>query len=188
MFELIDKLKKANLLNTVLVIVTIVLEVIGLLLMLGPSSDFILDILNIVALLCGLYYIATGYKKSSANFYKIFMYLYAFEAIYATLSCIITCSNDVNAFVFILEILFNVFHVLLVSCLAFIKNLGKKASIRLAEINVICAIASVILFGIIIVKDISLFLDLYLGSILVAILALVFVIAKYENKGNRGAK
>ena len=188
MANLTDKLRKAGILNTVLIVLTMLCEAAGLLVMSAFSSDRILNIANIIALLCGIFYVFTGYRKGRAQFFKLFMIIYAFVSAYDVIADIAYCISAKITILCIIEILANVLAALCVIILAFTSNFGKKASMRLGKINCYLTVVSDLVFGIFIYKDILVYADIYFGDMLLSCLALLFITAKYVNKQTRGAK
>lgn len=186
--DIVKNLKKAGIFNTVLIIITVILEVLGLLVMSAYSNDRILNIANIIALLCGLFYIFTGYRKSSSKFFKIFMIVYACASVYDAIADMLYCISTGVTSLCIIEIIANFLAALCVVVIAFTNNFGKLASTRLGKLNLILTLVSDLVFGLFIYKDMLIYLDIYVGDILLSCLALLFIIAKYTNKETRGAK
>lgn len=188
MNKIINNLKKAGILNTVLIAITLLLEVLGLLVMSAFASDRLLNIANIIALLSGLFYVYTGYRKGSAKFFKLFMVIYAIASIYDVIADCAYCISNKVTLLCIIELLANGLAGFSVVVLAFTKNFGKKASLVLGKFNLILTVVSDLIFGIFIYKDMMVYIDIYFGDIVLACLCLIFIVAKYANKETRGAK
>ena len=130
-----------------------------------------------VALCFAGYYIAMGYSKSEARYFKIFAYLFALVEL-----CTVIGSFGDGAIPPILSI------VALIAALiiAFVKNLGKVRSLLLIGLNFVCQAFSLV-FGI--VKGNDTFGSLSLVNLFtIAVLSAMFLLmvyAKYADKAER---
>lgn len=173
--EFINKnLKKVSIFNTVLIVITIVLLAIQI-----ATSSFtskkIESILQIVALLYGLYYALTGYKKISAIGYKVFMIIYA-------LCSVTPLFRSTDIFTIIISVLETGCALLL----AFGKNLGKSISTTLACVILILAITKIVRSALVLFSALN--YVTVVSGLLLAFIVLVFVSTKYADKASRGTK
>ena len=76
-----DILKKAGIVNGILIVATVICK-----LFLFSSATMMTKIDSVVcmvALIFGLFYSLSGYKKDSAKYYKVFMILYVVSSIFS---------------------------------------------------------------------------------------------------------
>ena len=173
-----DNLKKAGYFNATLIIVSIIVKLITIKEV--PTLVKIDSTLCIIALVFGLFYSLSGYKKDAAKYYKVFMYLYFVSNILSLASQLIAPMFGKKDF-FVVSI--NAIVLILVFVLTFIKDLGVNKS---TNISLIILLLSVIkLFYDVANKTTipSEFVNLILACILC-----VFVSAKYKDKESRGVK
>lgn len=175
--------RESCIVNLVLISVALVLEFLKLI---RPAESVITQIdmlLCMAAMLPALLYILSGYRKSAAQFYKVFMYMFA-------ASCLCSLANDViytiidhytayfstvvRALVFVGALL-----------LAFIPNFGKRKSLGVAygilALELVNSIRLVVRYGgnfALIVKSVS--------GVVIACVVCMFVLCKYADKDARG--
>ena len=184
-------LKKVGIVNTVLIAVCLILD--GYVIGLNPSllsypSYVATNCFKIAAIISGLIYAISGYKKNSAKYYKGFMVLLfiariidAFNDLYITLSYATVYNNSYFT---------TVFKFIIVACiaiLAFAKDFGKKKSLIVVYVSLIC---DAIIFVRILTTYSSIFADIVLifTYLILGCITTVFVEAKYIDKESRGAE
>ena len=168
-----DNLKKAGYFNAALIIVAILFRLYFITVF--PIATKIDSIICIAALIFGLFYSLSGYKKDAAKYYKAFMYLYLISSIF---SLVASCDGNV------LSIIANVIILVSAFILSFVKDLGEKKSDGLAL--VILAI-SIFKLCIVTTKTIP-HISVAFANLMLACILCVFVAAKYADKKSRGAK
>ena len=181
-------LKKVGIVNTILIAVCLILDgyVIG-------QEPYLLSIpsyvaangLKIVSIVCGLVYAISGYKKNAAKYYKGFMILQLVTRIVDTfidLYSTITYADKYGSSYY--TTVFKFIIVICIAILAFAKDFGKKKSLIAAYTLLICDVAVFIRMITTYNNDIVLaFTYLLLG-----IITVIFVEAKYIDKEARGTK
>ncbi len=186
-----DQKKASSAIAVLLIGVAFVLQIIGFINPNTLATDIILGILLMLGLGSGILYLFFGATKRAAKFYKFFMIVYAVEAVYAVVAGI-TFATSVPGWGTPAACIFNVLGIAADVCvavcvclLAFRKNLMKKPSLTLAWLNlivsvVVWALSFLVLGG---------FADLYplfVGTAVLALVALIFVKQKYADKDLRG--
>ena len=168
-----DNLKKTGIFNSIFIVIAIVFRLYFI--SVFPIATKIDSIICIVALIFGLFYCLSGYKKDAAKYYKAFMYLYLFSCIF---SLVASCDGSV------LSIIANVLILVSAFILAFVKDLGEKKSngLALAILGV-----SIIKLCLVITKTIP-HISVAFANLMLTCILCVFVSAKYADKTSRGAK
>lgn len=173
-----------------IIVITIALisEIIGLFNNNLLVTDKMVICVLIVGLIAGLVFAFNGYKKSYADMYKVYMSIYAVALIINAVAGI-AFSNISPSWTFpdYLGMILIVISIVAILILVFVKNLGKKISESLALYNMI-ATCGFSLYEIIILGDIASYYSIYIGNILLSIIAYIFVKFKYVDKASRGAK
>lgn len=172
-----DNLKKAGYLNAVLIVIAIVLRLVSI----GsvPTVVQIDSALCIIALIFGLFYSLSGYKKDSAKYYRAFMYLYLVSSIVSLLAPLLVTSNT-----FITVI--NAIIVILVLVLAFAKDIGVDNSTYFSLLILLLNLVK-LFYSFTGVAEFSKMASNFANLILACILC-IFVSAKYKDKESRGSK
>ena len=174
-----SNLKKVGYFNAVLIVVAIVLRIFQIVSM--PIYVKIEAVICIIALLFGLFYCLSGYKKDAAKYYKAFMYLYLISSLFALIGPAFSILGDRNILIIISRVL--VF--IAVFVLAFVKDLGENKSNKLALAILVINVVT-LCFGVA-TKAIP-FISMHLGNVVLACILCMFVSAKYADKASRGAK
>lgn len=179
-------IKKASVINSVLIIIVFSMLLINLIAGFDSAVGYVLCACSLIGLFFGLLYSISGYRKDAAKYYNIFILLYFLtvavdiygEFLYLDdsvfgLSMISTYANFARAIPLIL--------------LTFVKNFGEKRS----------KICGYILFGLslfIFVRTLIVYINYpaYVcttasQAILSAIIC-IYINQKYEDKQSRGAK
>lgn len=126
--KLRDHLREAGVINGIFILCVLIVQLLGL----GGFAHGLLDgaamILALLAYASGICYTFRGYEKRAANFYKLFMLLYALSAA-CTAAVVLDCGfGGVNGAVIAIDALC----FLGVLLLALGLDLGKKRSMTLA--------------------------------------------------------
>lgn len=189
MDEHINKnLKKTGIINIIIILATIALRLskVGSMDMLATINACICSI----ALAVGVIYAITGYKKTSAKYYKIYMFLYLVSCIIALIAPFDLLSRGLAGLSLYLNIFCCIAIVVCIGILSFGKNLGKDKSINLSyTVLAISTVESLILL----LDDQKIFTPLdkistSLSYLLLAIILILFVSAKYADKESRDAE
>ena len=172
-----DNLKKAGYFNVVLIIAAIIAKLATI-----KKVSMLVNIDSIVciiALVFGLFYSLSGYKKDSAKYYKVFMYLYFVSSVLSLLvPSIAPLSGKIDFFI----VSINVIILILVFVLAFIKDLGVNKS---TYISIFILILNVVKLFYNVKMTVLL---LGFSNLILACIVCVFVSAKYKDKESRGTK
>ena len=176
-------LKQAGIFNTILITITIVLQIY---LMCNISNRPALQLFNsviiLIALVSGLFYAFYGYKKEAAKYYKLFMIL----------TLITFVSSVASHLPYFAKATFNTCaafaRIIPIALLTFKKDFGKKNSIICACVVFACSL--LILIGSIVITRISTPYNivLSLNQVLLSAIVIIFVEAKYADKDARGTK
>ena len=181
-------LKKAGIFNTLLICITILIQIYYLIVLYPQGAyfiDFAYSIVMVIALIFGLFYAFSGYKKNGSKYYKLFLLL-------TLLACIGVVIDD---FFYIYSYMFSsmlgtylaIIRIIPVAILAFAKDFGREKSLM-------CAYSQFILSLVIFIRGIALYGDFFLqivqffGYLLLSIILVIFVEAKYLDKETRGTK
>ena len=183
-----NNLEKINVFNVVLAVLAIVFT--SRLLFAADSSvlDRVANVIRIIGLLSGLLYIAYSYKKNANGYYKGFMIIYALQLVSDVIA---KCCHDLAIGLYAPLSIFTSACVAVgavcIIVLAFVKNLGVSKSLKLAAVNFWVNTGGAVI-GMILVKGAIFHPEFWLTPITIAVLAFVFVCAKYADKEARGAK
>ncbi|MDO4940166.1 MAG: hypothetical protein Q4E33_00565 [Erysipelotrichaceae bacterium] len=185
--ELINKnLKKVGIVNSISIAVAICLRLFQL-----KDTHLIANIDGVVCiltLLFGIFYSLSGYKKDAAKYFKIFTLLFLASSI-VTVACGIDLIMANEG-----PIITNQGYSLVASSLAIVfcaaiiafgKDLGKKKSSNLSYIIMVADVVK--LLHSLFIKNETFIATDFLNLVL-AIILLVFISAKYADKASRGAK
>lgn len=171
-----DNLKKAGYFNIALIVIAIVLRLI--IINTVPTIVKIDSIICIAALIFGLFYALSGYKKDGAKYYKAFISLYFVSSIVSLITSIIApTSESINIYILFI----NIVVIVLLFILAFVKDVGISKSTNISLL-------------ILLVNIIKMFYTnklTYQGgfaNLILACILCVFVSAKYRDKESRGTK
>ena len=173
-----DNLKKAGYFNVVLIIAAIIAKLATI-----KKVSMLVNIDSIVciiALVFGLFYSLSGYKKDSAKYYKVFMYLYFASNILSLMVPLLAPKFEtVNYFIASI----NAVILVLVFILTFINDLGVNKSTNLSMLILLLNIIKLF-------YDVSNKTTMQSGfsNLILACILCVFVSAKYADKASRGAK
>lgn len=177
-------LEKVGIVNILLIIVVFILKISQI----GDASNLMAidSILCLVALASGVLYTVYGYKKSSAEYYKIFMLFFCLSALISFLTSVnitftrTTLGVNVGTISLVASFIITICAYLL----AFGKNLGVKKSINLGFViiglNLFKFVSGLGATKPIIVAG--------LANLVLSFITLIFVSAKYADKASRGAK
>lgn len=183
-----NNLEKINVFNVVLAVLAIVFTSRQLFAAGVSIMDRVAFVAFIIGLLSGLLYVVSSYKKNANGYYKCFMIIYALQSVYAVIAKL---CHDLAAGLYAPLSIFTTVCVAVgavcIVLLAFVKNLGVSKSLKLAAVNFWVSIGSAVI-GMIFVKGAIARPEFWLSPIMIAVLAFVFVSAKYADKEARGAK
>ena len=184
---------KSTAINIGLIVFGILLQIIGFLFSDGLITDKVLNAALIVGLIAGIMYVRGGYRKNAAIYYKTFLIIYAAEVLYSVIAEVFRILASFSAFstaqkVFaIAAVVLRAGAAVCILILAFRKDLMKKKSMLLATTHLMTVWVATIL-EIIAFRDFSQYYSIYLGGLLLSVLAYRFVVDKYADKDARGAK
>lgn len=179
--------KKTFYLVSTLIFFALLLQIIQLLNSNNIITDKIVNIALIIGLIFGFVYALENFKKGVAKYSKAFMLIYAITSIYNLIASIISCIYNTATGLNVVDIVITFIMIIPALCeisLAFCKDLGKKKSLNFAFINffIIFALA---LFDFIYYKDFAQYYAMYVGSVLLALITVIFVKEKYIDKATR---
>lgn len=179
---------KGAIAGIIVVIIALIIEVMGLFNNNLLITDKMVNCALIVGLIAGLIFAFNGYKKNDADMYKVYMIIYAVALIINAVAGVFI-SNNMPSWTAIdyLAMILVVISIIAILILVFVKNLGKKVSESLVLYNMIstCGFS---LYQIITLGDFVPYYSIYIGNILLSIIAYIFVKFKYADKASRGAK
>lgn len=136
------------------------------------------DSFAIIALISAIIYVSAGFKKTSAKFFKFFLYAFILSQLITLFSQVIILKRSIFA------IISTLIPFILLNVLFGTKDLGKKTSIILSTIILACVFAATIfptiVFKFDIMRLIGWITDLSLSAVL-----LVMMILKYYDKALR---
>lgn len=185
-----NNLKKVGIVNTILIAICLFLDgyAIGQYPGLLSSPMYMIDnCLKVISIICGLIYAVSGYRKNAAKYYKGFMFLQLLTRIFdlSNDTYFTLISDAYNRSYFTTTFKFII--VVCIAILAFAKDFGRKKSLIVAYISLIC---DVVIFVRIMATysnsmgDVALaFAYLVLGAV-----TTIFVEAKYIDKASRGVQ
>ena len=178
-----DNLKKAGYFNAVLIAIAIVLRLINFKdISLYAKID---AAVCVISLLFGLLYSINGYSKDVAKDYKMFMLFYAISAM---VSIIVPVLDLLNVGIGSLKFVSVAIDAITTTCafmLAFGKDLGYEKSIKYVTLALSVSIIKLLLN--IVKLDFTHSIPSS-AHLIQAIIAYVFVSAKYKDKEARGTK
>ena len=125
-------------------------------------------------------YALLGYKKDAAEFYKIFMILYAVTALLSALPCFLSGQGD------IVDKVAAVLTFIGALILAFAKDLGEQKTLIIADILALLY-AIVFIYKIFTAKDFFMEAQASFTGLVLSILAIIFIKGKYIDKHSRGS-
>lgn len=175
-----NNFKKVGIFNLALILLVVIYDTIRL--VTGNSIiGKITIIVHFIAYFFGLLYAFSGYKKDASKYYKLYMFLFSVSEIMSTISVVLR--KEPSTISTLLTGLCAVFALIL----TFGKDLGKNTTLS------ICAIClSIHIYNLIhiLINSQTKFQAITnsLSNIVLVVIALVFIIAKYENKALRGSK
>ena len=180
--------RKGAIVGIIAVIIALIIEVMGLFNNNLLITDKMVNCALIVGLIAGLIFAFNGYKKSDADMYKVYMIIYAVALIINAIAGIFIANNTPSwSFIDYLGIILIIISIIAILLLVFVKDLGKKISESLVLYNMI-ATCGFSLYEIITLGDFVPYYSIYIGNILLSIIAYIFVKLKYADKESRGAK
>lgn len=183
-----ENLKIVGIVNSIFSVIAIVFRLFQFNLDLGLLTN--LDtFVCIIALLFGIFYSLSGYKKEDAKYFKAFMVLCFISSIFSLLTPIYLNIKENGAFVLNQRLIENISNIVIVICsfiLAFSKDLGMDKSNNAAYVILLLSIIKLVacklgnrpLAGI----------AACVSNLILAIIIVVFVSAKYLDKASRGSK
>ena len=180
-----DILKKAGIVNGILIVATVICK-----LFLFSSATMMTKIDSVVcmvALIFGLFYSLSGYKKDSAKYYKVFMILYVVSSIFSLVVGIYSniksdsTVSGINIFATLCSIA-----IIVCACILVVgKDMGEQKSIHLSCVILVAGLVKMI------IALYSKSLDVItseVSNLVLAIIVVAFVSAKYLDKASRGTK
>ena len=179
--------------NSILLLASLVLCVIAMINNPADTSIWgtnplttVCDVLNILSLAFALVYMLMNYSKSASVIYKCFFAALFIETFIRTVY-LLSAPNSAAAYVAVLQLL----PVAVIAVLAVAKDLGKKNTVFLTVVFVLCRLAELIRA----VANFSHFgtaafgvLSANISSLLIALITGFIVIGKYLDKTERGTK
>ena len=177
--KLRDHLKEAGIVNGILIICVLIAQLLGI----GAFEHGVLDsaamICALLAYVFGICYTFKGYEKRAANFYKLFMLLYALSAI-CTAAVALDCGfGGVNGAVIVIDALC----FLAVLLLALGLDIGKKRSTAMA-----LAIFGLYAVSLVLTLTMKATAAAVINAVQILVIAgngVVLVVAKYLEKTDR---
>lgn len=143
-------------------------------------TDYLILFANFFALSCGIFYLANGYSKNAAIFYKAFIFLTMLSDAFYVITMAINTNYDFGAIIigFVISLLL---------VLTFVKNLGKEMTWL-----VFCAIIIAnLVYGIVFERNIYalpiVIVDVIAKLVMNATLGLA-IFGKYKDKEERGTE
>ena len=146
----------------------------------------IFSIIKCIAMIAGLYYSLKGFGKDNAKYFKtFFITLFAFDAIISVID-IYTMFTAGTAAAMICPVILNLLTAVCVAIIAFGKDLGFKKSIILILAGLVFEIV-VFVLSIAMATGLANIITCF-GNMLIMVIAVMFVLAKYADKEARGRK
>lgn len=140
-------------------------------------------IVCVVGLLFGLAYAFSGYVKTSAKLYKIFIVLYSVSSLLSLANFFESVSNKNALKGFGIAILVGHLAItVLAFVLAFVKDLGRKKS---SNISYVLIGINVLIFMSSLIGNLD-YIIVALGNLVLACVVAVFIASKYVDKASRG--
>lgn len=140
-------------------------------------------IVCVIGLLFGLAYAFSGYVKTSAKLYKVFIILYSVSSLLSLANFFekVTNKNALAGFgiaIFIGHLIVTI----LAFVLAFVKDLGRKKS---SYISYVLIGINVLMFMSSLIGNVD-YIIVALGNLVLACVVAVFIASKYVDKASRG--
>lgn len=170
------------------IILVLIAVALGMTLLLSESKNLWVTvswIISLIAMIPSFIYACNGYRKDVAVYYKTFMGLYALNALITLIVDITKTVGSTYSSYFSTVICAIVFIDYLI--LTFAKDFGKQKSMAVALCILGAQLISFIRMLISFTKINGIFVSASL-NLVVAIVAFLFVYAKYQDKAERGAK
>lgn len=178
-----ENLKKADYFSAGLIAVTIILRLVEL-----RSINIyakIDAIMCVISLLFGIIYILNGHSKNVAKDYKMFMLFYAISTLFAVMVPSLDLVNGRSGLPLYAAIVIDLATSICAFVLAFGKDLGHKKSILFVLVALFVSVIKLFINTI----DLDLSHSIpTIAHLMQAIIAYLFVSAKYEDKEARGTK
>ena len=180
-----------KIIHLILMVAAIGLSIAALVQYGSDSSQFaspfavVCTVLGIITLIAGFIYLAMGYKKNAAVYYKAFMYLLLITSVIQVAYIMNTMRTPLNyTFLYLISLV-------MLTVLAVAKDFGKTKTLIVALICILCRVILLILslcnlkiFG---TATVGL-LGNDIANILLAITTAFMVTGKYLDKAERGTK
>lgn len=175
-----ENFKKVGIFNLALLVFVLVYDSIRLATGHSLMAKAVI-LVHFISYFAGLLYAFSGYKKDAAKYYKVFMF---FVAVSEVLSFVGKLTRSEPA---LITTILSGICVAIALSLTFIKDLGSKMSVSLCSICL--AIHSFnLIYTIINASTKFQAISGPLSDFMLLVIALVFVLAKYEDKAARGSK
>lgn len=175
-----DNFKKVGIFNLVLIGLVLVYDVIRLFdnaSVIGRAAILV----HILGYVTGLLYAFSGYKKDSAKYYMLFMFMLLISEVMSILN--LTSRSEANIVSYILRVAC----ILIAFMLTFGKNLGLKTTLSICSVSLLIHIYNLVRV-IINAKDKFQAATNSVSDLVLIVIALVFILAKYEDKFARGTE
>lgn len=182
----IKNIVRVGIINSLLLVISIVLLIINNATRTVEPLYLINDLVCLATIISALIYTFKGYGKSASNSYKVFFILFALYKIFNFASDIKGDMTGEFLNVHINEILLAIMTINAL-VLAFAKDLGKKKSYGLVCASLLLQLVSSIRMFIL-YSSFSAIVIVYIVQIVLAFVACTFVATKYADKESRGAK
>lgn len=137
---------------------------------------------GMMTLIFAIYYTTFGYKKNGELFYKIFMCFFALNGVLATLLLVGTLASAGASEIVV--IILNAAWCIMAFILTFGKDLGRRKSLTYGALTVVLNIIICIYVPLTADTPLSGFLSSF-QTLIIALLALIFIYAKFEDKKAR---
>lgn len=173
-------LEKAGIINSILVLAVVVINLANIK---RDILDLCSTMLCLVALMFGLLYVFSGYKKESAKNYKLFFISFV---LYCVINCVFDYISTVNGDRIFISTIIEAITALFGGILAFKKDLHKNKSYALAITMFVLELINLV--RALIVSSNTAFVINVLNVFTLTCLASMFVVAKYVDKQARGAQ
>ena len=170
--------------SALLIVVGIIISMVRLVVM--PRESVWINVkllLSVVTLMFAMFYTLYGYKKDASLFYKIYMFLFAANALLSMLILIVTGKMITYSDGIIMA--FHMGWCIAAGMLAFAQNMGRKTSLKAALIALVLNIFTCGYAMITSAEPMKEFFSSF-QTVVLAFLAVTFVVAKYQAKEARG--
>ena len=186
---IVKNFKKAGIFNTVLICITLLLQLYYMFLTPAYSYatffDYFFCVAMIVALIFGMFYAFSGYKKSSAKYYKAFIYLSLLACLSFAIDDLLYINNPV--FSSMTGTYASFIRVVPIALLAFVKDFGKRNSRICAYLQFALSLF-IFVRGLVLYSEVITEIIVYACYLLLSAIMVVFVEEKYKDKAARGTK